>query len=200
MTPMDGEKFADAQPLFQGTALPNESVQISINTQQSLQTTVQADNSGNWQFRPDMPLDPGNYVFSAVANDSQGVTQTLNRNFTVLTSGSQFNEPSVSPQVVPTASVSATPSPTIVPTATSAPSPTVITTPTINPLSLTTTPNLTLTMAADLSLTPNPNSLTLTASAKASGTKLQPTGSESLFIAGAIMTLFIAGGLVLFFF
>lgn len=201
LVPQNEEKFVDQQPTFEGTALPNESVDITIASTMDIKTNIQADSSGNWEYRPDTPLDPGEHTITIISKDAQGIMQTIQRSFTVYAEGSQFNEPSVSPVELPspTASVSASPTPTQIPPT---PTPTIAVTPTS---AQPPTPNLTqiysLTQAALLSTTPDPASLTATARAeKNNGSNLPPSGNYTMAIAGIITALSIAGGFVLFFF
>lgn len=199
LTPKQDQKFTDQQPLFQGTAYPNATVAITIESTLPIKTTVQADDMGNWQYRPADPLDPGNHEITIVVNDLQDIPQTIKRSFTVYAEGSQFIEPSVSPLVSPVASDTATP--TVVATPIVIPTNTPTLAPTATPVATATaTPNLTLTQEAQLSLTPNPESLTLTAAAQNKGTKISATGSSSLLIGAFVVGLFISAGFVLFFF
>ncbi len=206
LTPENDENFIDPQPIFAGTALPNATVEIIIQSDETLQASVQSDNFGNWQYRPPLPLTPGEHIFTIIARDTNGILQTINRNFTVYASGSQFNEPSIEPTIdpnaTPTSAASATPTqsptPTINVTPISLPTPTtssISATPDLT-LTISPTPNLALTMAA-LSATPDPASLTATA--MATGATIAPSGNFTLLFAGFIAALSITAGFVLFF-
>lgn len=123
--PENNEGFSDQQPSFEGTALPNEQVEIIIQSNHEIQTTVNADENGNWTFRPDTPLEPGEHTVTVKTRDENGILRILTRSFTVYAQGSQFTEPSVSPpSVTPTATISPTSEPT--PTETLTPTPTLI--------------------------------------------------------------------------
>jgi len=124
-SPTDAQAYKDQQPLFEGRALPNTEVDITIQSQQEISAKLQSDGSGSWQFRPPISLAPGKHTITLKSVDASGVVQTIERSFTVYASGSQFIEPSVSP-ILP---------PTVVPTAipTSAPTPTAALTPTPAP-------------------------------------------------------------------
>lgn len=206
LTPKDEQKFNDRQPTFSGTALPNESILITISSDQPIQTTVQADSLGNWEFRPNTPLASGEHFITVISKDANGVLQTIKRSFTVYAEGSQFNEPSVPPLNSPTPTVTVIPSPTVQPTLepTLYLSPTASSSPTIDltqAWSLTQAYSLTqawsLTQAASQT-TIDPASLTATAIA--SRNTKPPGDNYTLFIAGLITLLSITGGLVLFFF
>ena len=128
LVPSDDFKFKDRQPTFKGKALPNATVEVTVQSD-PITASVQADAKGNWEFRPAAPLDTGEHTITIKSADTQGATQIIARAFTVLADGSQFLEPSVSPiQLTPT------PGPTLVPTIT--PIPTITPTPTIDPRTL----------------------------------------------------------------
>ena len=185
LTPTNAEKFKDAQPLFQGTAVPGETVEITIESDQEIQTSIQADKLGNWQFRPTTPLAPGEHVITIVTKGANGVLQTLKRSFTVYAEGSQFTEPSVSPvqTQTPTPTILVTVAPTVTPT--SIPTPTSMPTLTI---ALTTMPTAIPTPTLSQAITPMVIAPTVA-----------PTGSSDIFVGGIATILFIAGGFMLFF-
>lgn len=202
LTPKEAEKFTDQQPLFRGTtAGPNATVVINIDSTQGLQNSVKSDNSGYWQFRPSIPLIPGQHIITIQTLDASGIKQTIKRSFTILADGSQFTEPSVSPInptptvstspipspaiPTPTTPISATPlTPTILPTATSTPVPTMV--PSISP-TLTLQP--TITPVATIIPTSRPTS-----------PPINPPGSSSLLIGGFLAVLSLTAGFMLFFF
>lgn len=113
-TPQDATRLQDQQPVFKGTALPNSTVQVTVHSAELIQTSIQSDGNGHWSFRPTTPLSPGQHTVTVINSDSG---QSITRSFTILTLGSQFTAPSVSP------SQNDTPTPTIIPTATITPSP-----------------------------------------------------------------------------
>ncbi len=173
-SPTDTEAFSDRQPLFQGRALPNTEVDITIQSQQEISTTVHSDDSGSWEFRPPQALASGNHTITIKSVDATGVLQTLSRSFTVYAAGSKFIEPSVSPIQTPTTPI-ASASPTLAPTPTTIPTPTV-------------TPTQAPTPTVSQNLTPVP-----------SRAPLPKTGSSALVtgIIAAISTIGI--GALLFF-
>lgn len=124
ISPEDRETFEDDQPLFSGKGVPGEEVTILIDDT-PIGTTVSVDSDGDWAYRPDNPLTPGNHKLTIQTKDLGGTTQTLSATFTVFAEGSQFTEPSVSPTRTPTPTLSistptveaATPTPTVEPTA-----------------------------------------------------------------------------------
>lgn len=123
LTPQNKETFEDQQPSFSGIALPGEDIEIVIHSEQEITATIQADEQGEWTYRPDEKLEPGEHTLTIRTRNSEGILQTLTRSFTVYAAGSQFIEPSVSPSApTPTPTVAVpTPTPTIAPTATPTP-------------------------------------------------------------------------------
>lgn len=184
--PQKDEKMKDQKPMFKGIALPNETVQITIQSSQTISASVQADTNGNWQYRPMTPLSPGAHTITIVSKDASGILQTISESFTVFAAGSQFTEPSVSPtnSPTPTASPTATPvfQPTPIVSSTTTPTPTVLPTPTIN-------------------ITPTPAVLAPTATPFPTATPppLPKSGNSSVIIGIGTSILTIGIGAVLFF-
>lgn len=115
LTPDSNEAFNDQQPSFRGVALPGEDVEILIQSENEIAATIQADANGEWSFRPDSQLEPGQHTITIRTRNAEGIIETLTRSFTVHAAGSQFIEPSVSPtEPTPTPTV-ATPTPTLEP-------------------------------------------------------------------------------------
>jgi hypothetical protein len=143
LSPDQEEGLSDQQPLFEGTALPNESVEILIQSNHEISTTIQASNDGSWSFRPDTKLEPGEHTITIKTKDSNGILKTIRRSFTVFAEGSQFTEPSVSPSQAtptPTVFIAQSPTPTLTPTPTSAITPSA--TPSAEPTATTPTPTV----------------------------------------------------------
>jgi hypothetical protein len=128
-SPDEAETFTDQQPVFSGSALPGEDIDIIIHSDQAATATIQAGEDGTWEFRPPEPLNPGNHTITIKTRDLTGTLREFTRAFTVYAQGSQFIEPSVSPTRTPTPTLTTdepTPTPTeeIVPTATATVAPT----------------------------------------------------------------------------
>jgi hypothetical protein len=193
LTPQPQETFTSQQPIFEGTALPNQTVEIIIDSDQPIQDTITSDNFGRWQYRPDVPLDPGEHVLTIITRDALGVLQTINRSFTVYADGSQFTEPSVSPASGQTPTTPPTSTPTVPVTPVTIATPTLTATPTVTPTPTLTADQILLTQAmANLSLTPQ---------AVTSGPTSPPvphSGSFSLVIAGFAAVLSLGAGVLLF--
>jgi len=162
-------------------------VEVIIESQSPIDITIKSDSTGNWEFRPDAPLDPGQHTISIKTPDASGIMQTLSRSFTVYASGSLFADPTTTPQPfnLPTPNVTVTP--TVIPvTQTPAPTiqPTII--PTI-PL-----PTTIPTIATSSSITTMP-----TISTKP---PLPKSGSSALIIGFITTVSIILTGAILFFF
>ncbi|SRR5258706_3458251 len=150
-SPTKDESFTDQQPLFTGRALPNETVTVTIHSQ-NVQGQVKADTSGFWTFRPTIPLEPGQHTITIVTKNAAGILQTITQSFTVYAQGNQVpgsqnisptptsiqSGPTLAPTKVPTpttkptsAPTSAAATPTVIPTVKPSATPTII--PTIKP-------------------------------------------------------------------
>ncbi len=189
-TPQTQQGLSDQQPVFKGQAEPNSTVQIQIHSTQVIQTTVQTDSSGNWQFRPSSTLTPGQHTVTIIAMGIDGITKTITRQFTVYAQGSQFAAPSVSP------AATNTPTPTLRPTATPTLRPTATPTPRVIALAPTATPTLRPTA------TPTPRRGTPTPTKTASQAALAkiPASGSSVFDIGMLIALMAIGfGTILFF-
>ncbi len=173
LVPKNQETFSDQQPEFEGTAPPGSEVEIEINSQTAIKTTIKADTKGIWSFRPQQKLEPGEHTITIKTKDENGILRVIKRSFTVYAQGSQFTEPSVSPQEpTPTPTLTPTPTPTQQPTPTETPTPTLIT-PTSTPkIDLSPTPTL-----------PPPQ---------------ESPGSSMVILSGIIATLTAGVGLLLF--
>lgn len=176
-SPDRNEALHDTQPQFEGTAPPNTEVQIEIHSQDPISATVTSSKTGTWSYRPDSKLTPGEHTITIKTKNSQGILQTITRNFTVYAEGSQFTEPSVSP-AIPTA----TPTPEMVLTSTPTPTPTL--TPILTPTP-TASPTPTSVIAPTDILTQPPQPITTS------------PGSSITVISGILGTLAVGTGVIL---
>ena len=148
LTPQEDQSFTDTQPQFKGTALPGEEVQIIIHSDENINTEINADNNGNWVYRPQSPLSAGQHTITIITKDASGIVRTLTQSFVVYASGTQIEGAAGSP--TPTAKPTSLPSitliakasltPTNIPTATNfqqSPTPTPPLPPTGNPTIIT---------------------------------------------------------------
>lgn len=176
ITPKKDQSFSDQQPQFSGTALPNSPVTITIHSDAVVNTQVTTNNNGTWQYRPTIPLSPGQHTITITAPDATGILHTIQQSFTVYAAGSTVDQ---------SATPSATLAPTKAPTATPTPTPTkVVTQPTATP--------------STNSVSPTPTFATSTAKPTPRAT-LPPTGSNTVAIAGIAGALTTIVGIVLFF-
>jgi hypothetical protein len=171
LTPENNQKFTDQQPLFKGKALPNQNVVITIQSDQTIQTTVQSDANGNWNYRPSSTLSPGNHTITISSKDSNGILKTITQSFIVYASGEQVL-PAV-PSVTPTPTIVVNPTTPVVPTAT----------PTISMTQTQVSTTAAITSLQTPTVIPSKS--------------LPPTGNPSIMTAGIIgATVSIVGGLL----
>ncbi len=134
-SPEENQSFSDLKPEFKGKALPNETVKIIINSENQIEDEVATDRYGNWSYRPEVELSPGEHTITIISKDNQGILRTITKSFTVYASGSLFSD-TLSPTPTITSSITPTviQSPTVTPTPTEPEttiSPTITVTPTI---------------------------------------------------------------------
>lgn len=191
VSPETNEEFSDQRPRFTGTALPNATVEITIQSD-PIRVQVKADSNGNWVFRPEKPLTPGKHTITILTKDTLGLTKRISESFTVFAQGSQFIQPSVSPiqgTSSPTPTNKATPTSTPRPSSTTTPTPTRGTTATPTPTTSTTpTPTISITASPTLitaSITPVPS--------------VKPTGTGASVALGIAAFGAMLVGLLLFF-
>lgn len=189
LTPKKDQTFTDVQPRFSGTALPQRTVEITINSSHAIKATIQADRNGNWTYRPSQPLEPGEHTITIATRDESGIMQTILQSFVVNAQGSQFVEPSVSPTRPVATATPRVPSPTI-------PQATPTRTPTISQTSqITLTPTRPL-PTATATLTPT---ITPTATPTIPPPSISPMGSNGTLIFMSIAGIAVLAGSVLFF-
>lgn len=186
LTPKPSESFIDSRPLFRGTAVPNQTVKITIESN-SIKAEIKADNNGVWSFRPVSPLTPGEHTITIETTDRFGILRTISQRFVVFASGSQVAE-SATPSATP--SITNTPTPTQPPSPTVSVSPqvTVTQTPTNIPTSI---PIQTPTGIASLSPTLIPTNIPII-------TPPAPGSSTSLVLTVISVLLIFAGSALLF--
>lgn len=170
LTPTKNQGFSDQQPVFKGTATPNETVTITIHSTENIQAQIKTDTQGLWTFRPTSPLSPGQHTISIISRGKSGVLKTITQSFTVHAAGTQVTQ---------TATPSATLTPTLSPTATPTPLPTSTPTPTIVLIP---------------TATPTPFQI---ATSKG-GQKIEPPGSSSLIPVGIVALGTTLVGVLLF--
>jgi len=134
ISPKENQSFTDPQPQFRGTSLPNEKVEIIIQSDNTITTQVTANNNGNWEYKPPNDLSPGIHTITIKTRDSSGILTTITRSFTVFAADSQVLESATAPATItqettPTLTITPTVAPTFIPPPaieTSTPSPTLV--------------------------------------------------------------------------
>lgn len=97
LNPTSSEKVSDLTPSFEGTAKPNETVSITINSPQTITTQVKADANGNWSYIPTTNLTPGNHTITISSRDSNGVLKTITQTFSVLAAQAEASGSTLGP-------------------------------------------------------------------------------------------------------
>jgi len=109
--PKKNQGFVDQQPKFNGTAVPNSTIEITIHSDENIQAQVIADLNGNWSYRPPSSLSPGEHTISITTRDAFGILKTISQSFVVFASGDQVAE-SATPSATPIITQPPPPSPT----------------------------------------------------------------------------------------
>ena len=181
VNPRENASFIDARPLFSGTAIPNQSVKITIESK-LIETTVISGVNGYWSFRPSAPIPPGDYKITIQTLDQYGILRTITSNFVVFAGGTQVAQ-SATPSATPTSIIQPTPSATPIPTITT-PSPTTSV----------------LAPTATATLTPIPTFvLPTTIPTKPPVVTPAPTGNASSVVLTIISAVLISSGVALLF-
>ncbi|CAN5166033.1 hypothetical protein BH11PAT1_BH11PAT1_6430 [soil metagenome] len=87
----------DLQPVFTGTGKPNETVEITIHSAETIQAKVITTKQGTWSYKPTVPLTPGNHTITIKTKDSKGISKTVTQSFIVYAADNKTPEPSISP-------------------------------------------------------------------------------------------------------
>lgn len=204
-TPSQNQSFVDARPLFQGVAIPNKNVKITVEGT-TIQTTITSSSNGFWSYRPDVDIGSGAHKIMVQTPDAFGINQSLSANFSVFPSGVQVAENATpSGKTLPTATP--TPKPTATPIPTATPTPTVaIATPTPTTTALTPTPTQTQTVTPTPTIvvipSPSPTLIAVIPTKVPTQPPVvtpAPTGNSSSIVLTLISALLISGGFALLF-
>lgn len=106
VSPQKNQQFTNQQPIFNGTASPNQKVEIAIHSAQALQGQTYSDANGNWTYTPTSPLQPGTHTIYITTTDPTGATQTVSQSFIVYSAQptqeiSTMATPTLSPTPIP---------------------------------------------------------------------------------------------------
>lgn len=127
--PQDNESVFTSKPEFFGSAPSNTQIIITLHSPQEITDQTTADSQGNWSWSPSQDLSPGQHTITIKSKDPQtGLWQTISQRFTVYATEENSlafsSSPSASPTTPavgtppkPSASIGATPSPTLTPAA-----------------------------------------------------------------------------------
>ncbi len=129
--PEPDEAVATNYPLFLGSGPANITLNIHLESQDTILDTVITDDRGYWQWSPPAPLTQGDHLITVSYTDGQGLGHQATRNFVVLAANVNLPaiEASPSASITPTRpptsptptsifEISPTPSPTGAPTST----------------------------------------------------------------------------------
>lgn len=83
LTPKEGERVPSGQPLFRGTAPPNTTVTITVESTQQVAAQVKADGLGFWTYQPKTQLTEGVHTLTVTAQDHLGILRTITHSFIV---------------------------------------------------------------------------------------------------------------------
>lgn len=126
-SPKQSEKINSTKPSFLGTGTPGLVFTIKVESEVPQTAQVTIDKNGKWTWTPPNQLTAGNHALTLTWKDNVGKTQTSNRNFTVLASGTSsdpaFTASGSAQVATPTPSPSPTPKATATPSATPKASP-----------------------------------------------------------------------------
>jgi len=199
--PKKDQEFSDQKPQFSGTAAPNETVTITIQSPEEIKTQVTADAFGAWKYRPTNPLSPGQHTITIITRDAFGILKTITQSFTVFAQGTQVSQ-SATPSATPTLAILPTPTrtPTPTPTKTLALAPTLTPTPIVGGPVSTPIPTPTLCPGCPA---PTPTPITLptlspTPIATTPAVTIAPPGDSSTLTIGILGVAVAAIGALLF--
>ena len=125
--PKQNSIIPGSKPLIKGTALPNASVDLDLNSQPKFKFSTQANEKGEWIINVPKELAARNYTLVLNTKDSEGKAVVITRTFTIAKSGEQVLgeatgaatptiEPTVAlPSAAPTSEITATPEATQIP-------------------------------------------------------------------------------------
>ncbi len=123
----DGEIITTTDPEFFGSGPKNSNIQISVHSSILQEVATTTDKNGKWSWSPPSNLEEGEHTVTLSWRDTNGILQTITKNFIVSASEGPAFESSQSATLA-TATPKATVSPTIkpviqTPKATSVPTP-----------------------------------------------------------------------------
>ena len=100
----DGEVINATQPAIIGTGPKGTVLSITVNSENEYTGSATIGEDGNWEFVPPEGLEPGEHMVTVSYIDSEGVEQTISRNFVVAAAGEDDTTPAIT--ATPSGSVS----------------------------------------------------------------------------------------------
>lgn len=114
-SPTDTQELSEPRPTFRGTAVPGSKITVVIESERE-EAEVTVDQNGNWTYRTNQTLSPGEHRITITARDAFGVLRAITHTFVIL--GSPEESLASTPSASPSPSPSLSPTPTSTPTAT----------------------------------------------------------------------------------
>jgi len=87
--PKENSVVVGQKPLIKGTALPNKTVFITINSKPEYNFRSIADIKGEWKVITPLPIESGSYVLTMTTTDEKGKEVVIKRQFIIAKSGEQ---------------------------------------------------------------------------------------------------------------
>jgi hypothetical protein len=123
--PEDNYVTSETQPVFEGTAPANQSINITIHSSTQYSDTATTNEFGEWEWQPPGELEPGDHELSVSYVDEEGILHAYTRTFVIASATADTNSPlytstpsaTIQPQSTPTPDV------TIIPTQIPSPTP-----------------------------------------------------------------------------
>ncbi len=107
--PKESAVIPGASPLIRGTGIPNADIAASVtNTNRDIVVNTKIGGDGQWSINLSTPLSAGKHSLSVKTKDTDGNEKILTRNFSIAKSGEQ-----VLGEATASATLSATPNPTV---------------------------------------------------------------------------------------
>ena len=91
----NGEVINATQPAIIGTGPEGTVLSITVNSENEYTGSATIDEEGNWEFVPPEGLEPGEHTVTVAYIDSEGVEQTISRNFVVAAAGEDDTTPAI---------------------------------------------------------------------------------------------------------
>lgn len=128
-SPAENEEISTGLPEFFGTGPKSERLQITVESNEKINSQVTVNSTGEWSWTPQASLSPGEHQLTVSYTDAKGILQKVTRSFIVLAAG----ESSLPSFTATPSGETAVPPPTATPTPKAKASPTATPKPTATP-------------------------------------------------------------------